>query len=156
VESTPGKGTTFVVRFRLIEGGDIAETACPAEIVRGKGEPILVVDDEHEIQTAMRDLLECLGYTPVIAGTGVDAFDYYKTAQPQAVLMDVNMPKENGISCADRILEFDPGAKIAIMSGYERNGPELSDKHLNGIIKGYLTKPVDLTELSRLLARLIG
>jgi signal transduction histidine kinase/DNA-binding response OmpR family regulator len=156
VESTPGKGTTFIVRFRLIEGGNIAETACPTEIVRGKGEPVLVVDVEHEIQTAMRDLLECLGYTPVMAELGEDVLDSYKTAQPLAVLMDVNMPAKNGISCADRILEFDPDAKIAIMSGYDRNGPELSDKHLNGIIKGYLTKPVDVAELSSLLARLVG
>lgn len=156
VESKPGKGTTFIVRFHLIESGDIAETVCPIEMVRGKGEPILVVDDEHEIQTAMRDLLECLGYTPVMAGMVDDALDSYKTAQPQAVLMDVNMPEENGISCADRILEFDPDAKIAIMSGYDRNGPELSDKRLNGIIKGYLTKPIDVAELSSLLARLVG
>lgn len=156
VASTPGKGTKFIVRFQLIEDGDIAETVCPTKIVRGKGEPILVVDDEREIQTAMRDLLECLGYTPVMAGMGVDALDSYKTARPMAVLMDVNMPKENGITCADRILEFDPGAKIVILSGYDRNGPELSDKHLNDAIKGYLTKPVDIAELSNLLARLVG
>jgi len=156
LESEPGKGTTFTIRFNLIEDVNHAETACTTKIMRGKGEPILIVDDEHEIQTAMRDLLECLGYTPVMAGIGVDALDSYKTAHPQAVLMDVNMPEENGISCSDRILEFDPGAKIAIMSGYDRNGPELSKKRQDGNIKGYLTKPVDVAELSSLLARLVG
>jgi two-component system response regulator AlgR len=135
----------------------MADEACehPAEIVRGNGQPVLVVDDEAEIQAAMRDLLDCLGYKPVLAALGDEALELYKVQQPDVVLMDVNLPEENGISCAAKILDFDPNAKIAVLSGYDENGPEIANKQLNGRIKGFLTKPVDMAELSGLLARLV-
>jgi PAS domain S-box-containing protein len=155
VSSTPGQGTTFTLRFPLSE--IMADEACerPAEIVRGNGQPVLVVDDEAEIQAAMRDLLDCLGYKPVLAALGDEALEIYKIQHPDVVLMDVNLPEENGLSCAAKILDFDPEAKIAVLSGYDENGPELADKQLNGRIKGFLTKPVDMVQLSGLLARLV-
>jgi two-component system cell cycle sensor histidine kinase/response regulator CckA len=155
VESGPGKGTTFTVRIPLTEGDAAIDTAEEKPIRRGQGQTILVVDDEIEIQTAMVSLLECLGYRPVIAGAGSEALERYRTERPEAVLMDVNLPEENGITCGEKILEMDPNAQIAVLSGYHENGPELEDRQTNGIIKGYLTKPVDIHELSDLLARLV-
>jgi signal transduction histidine kinase len=155
VESIPGKGTTFTLRFPLSEKE--AADACdpPADIVRGNGQPVLVVDDEAEIQAAMRDLLDCLGYKPLLAALGDEAVELYKIRQPDVVLMDVNLPEENGLSCAAKILDLDPEAKIAVLSGYDQDGPELANKQLNGRIKGFLTKPVDMAQLSGLLARLV-
>jgi YesN/AraC family two-component response regulator len=65
---------------------------------------------------------------------------------------DVNMPGMDGLECARRILEIDPAAMIAILSGYGpflSELPELLEKRL---IKGHLTKPVGITELSHFLA----
>ena len=70
--------------------------------------------------------------------------------------MDINMPEMDGITCAEMIMDYDPEARIAILSGYNTNGPELADERVNKFIKGYLAKPVDIGELSTLLARLVG
>jgi len=156
VVSEPGRGTTFSLRFPLTDAVKPVDLECPPEIIRGSGEHVLVVDDEAEIQIALQDLLECLGYRPLFASKGTEAISTYETWQPQVVLMDVNMPEMDGITCAEKIMDYDPNAKIAILSGYNSNGPELADERVNKHIKGYLAKPVDITELSSLLARLVG
>jgi len=155
VESEKGKGTSFTLRFPITDEKLPAEKA-PTAILRGRGEQVLVVDDEPEIQTAMSDLLKILGYRPLLAEASEEAITSYKNHHPQVVLMDVNLPAENGFTCAEKILQFDPQARIAILSGYSGNEPELKAKEITSTIKGYLTKPVDITELSSLLARLVG
>jgi signal transduction histidine kinase/DNA-binding response OmpR family regulator len=156
VESEPGQGTVFTISFPLIELGKSTDLECPTEIVRGSGEQVLVVDDEDEIQIAMQDLLECLGYRPLFASKGPEAIKAYENLQPEVVLMDVNMPEMDGITCAEKIMDYDPEARIAILSGYDTNGPELADERVNKFIKGYLAKPVNIGELSTLLARLVS
>jgi signal transduction histidine kinase/DNA-binding response OmpR family regulator len=156
VESEPGQGTVFTLSFPLLDLDKPTDLECPSDIIRGSGEHVLVVDDEAEIQIAMQDLLECLGYRPLFASKGPEAIKTYENLQPEVVLMDVNMPEMDGISCAQKIMEHDPEARIAILSGYNTNGPELADERVNKFIKGYLAKPVDIAELSALLARLVG
>jgi CheY-like chemotaxis protein len=156
VESEPGQGTVFTLCFPLLDLDKPTDIECPSDIIRGSGEHVLVVDDEAEIQIAMQDLLECLGYRPLFASKGSEAIKTYENLQPEVVLMDVNMPEMDGISCAEKIMDYDPEARIAILSGYNTNGPELADERVNKFIKGYLAKPVDIAELSALLARLVG
>ena len=154
VDSEIGKGTCFELRFPITTE-KIPEAKTPAEIVRGKGEPIMVVEDEPEVRIALSDLLKSLGYRPLLAVSGEQAIASYKANHPQVVLMDVNLPAENGYSCAEKILRVDPQARIAILSGYNCGAPELADKDVHHAIRGYLTKPVDIIDLSTLLARLI-
>jgi CheY-like chemotaxis protein len=127
-----------------------------ADIVQGKGEKILVVDDEIEMLKAMPDLLENLGYKASIAGSGEEAIDIYKTWHPDVILMDICMPGMNGVACLDEILAYDPNAKTIIISGYEAEHAAGLDEHKNKLIKGYLTKPVDIYEFSVLLARVLS
>jgi len=71
--------------------------------------------------------------------------------RPDVVLLDRNMPGMDGISCGKRIMENDPAAKIIIMSGYGPGGSQPIDSGSWEWIRGYLTKPVHVTELSRML-----
>jgi CheY-like chemotaxis protein len=156
VESTPGRGTTFTLSFPLSETLAVPGCEHPSEIIHGNGQPVLVVDDELEIQVALRDLLSCLGYKPLLAAPGDEALELYKNQHPDVVLMDVNLPEENGLSCAAKILDFDPEAKIAVLTSRDENGPKLASQQLNGRIKGFLSKPVDMARLSDLVARLVA
>jgi YesN/AraC family two-component response regulator len=66
------------------------------------------------------------------------------------------MPEMDGIECARQILAIDPAAKVVIFSGYEpshSNLPSLLDQKL---LKGYLTKPVDIAELSHFLTEVLN
>jgi len=155
IQSSPGQGAVFFVRLPLADSQDMPEPARLPDIVRGNGEPILVVDDEADIQTAMQDLLECLGYRPLLAGGGQEALDRYDVLKPGVVLMDVNMPDMDGLSCAEKIIEHDPQAKIAVISAYDVDSAELDPDRLAKYTQGYLAKPVDVAELSALLSRLL-
>lgn len=155
VQSSPGKGATFYVRLPLATNLDLAEPDQSVDIVRGNGESIMVVDDEAEIQTAMQDLLECLGYRPLLAGRGQEALDQYETLKPDVILMDVNMPDLDGLSWAEKIVQHDPKARIAILSAYDIDSAELDPDRLAKYTKGYIAKPVDVAELSSLLSRLL-
>lgn len=154
VTSESNKGTVFTILLPLDISEEQDKQEYLTEIVRGNGEKVLVVDDEIEILKAMPDLLESIGYQTAIASNGKDAIDKYKTWQPDAVLMDISMPEMDGFTCIEKIMEYDPGAKAIILSGYEEDGPFGIDEQKKGHIKGFLTKPVGLHELGTSLAQL--
>lgn len=113
------------------------------------------MDDETAVCKAMEELLEGFGYHVAYVSSGKAAILKYKSWQPDAVLLDRNMPEMDGISCAEKIMDYDPNAKIVIISGYDEHGPSAIDEQRKRLIKGYLTKPIDMTELSTLLARVL-
>lgn len=156
VDSEPNKGTTFKLCFPLAVNGEQDKQEIPPRVVRGNGEKILIVDDEKEMQKAMSDLLEALCYRVEFAVNGEEAFGVYKTWQPDAVLMEINLPEMSGTECAEKIIHYDPAAKIVVVSGYEADDPNSLDEQKKKIIKGFLTKPIDMVELSFILAQLFN
>ena len=54
------------------------------------------------------------------------------------------------------MIGLDPDAKIIIMSGYEADGPSGIDGEEKKLLKGYITKPIDMGKLSRLLADILS
>ena len=156
VESSPQKGTTFLLRLPLADRDEKSDHGGHHDILKGNGQTILVFDETDKEQTSMRDVLECIGYRPVVTSAEDDMLNQYKNIRPQAILLDINSPAENGTPCADKILSLDPAANIAIFLDNVADETELSGKGSNGRIKGYLGKPVDVAELSRLLASMLG
>ena len=54
----------------------------------------------------------------------------------------------SGSACVRKLVSMDPNAKIIIVSGYDGSGPDGIDEDVRRLIKGYLTKPLKLEELS--------
>jgi two-component system, cell cycle sensor histidine kinase and response regulator CckA len=155
VDSQPNQGTTFKILFSLAPDEKPSEQQDSPAIIRGKGQRVMVVDDEPEILNAMKDLLEYLGYKPELAANGNKALEKYRSIKPDAVLMDINMPEMGGITCIEKILNHDPNANISIFSGYEEEGVEGMSQRAKDSIKDYLAKPVGLDALSVLLAKML-
>ena len=161
VDSKLNQGTTFRLVFPRIlpeEEKQSAEVVAEGKkekddngLVRGEGKKVLVVDNEKELVNALIKLLEFLGYQAEPASNGVEAIENYKNYHPDIVLMDINMPGMDGITCAEKIIEFDADAKIAIISGYEENYG--IDESKRSLIAGYLTKPISLKDLSSFLEK---
>lgn len=156
VESKSKKGTTFKIQLPLVADLGEPELEDKPLLARGDGQLVLVVDDEPEIRKAMKELLEYLGYKSEFASSGTEGLDKYKTCKPDAVLMDINMPEMDGIACIEEILNCDPGAKISIVSGYELDGINGLGQKAKEAIKDYLPKPVGLSDLSALLAKMLA
>jgi two-component system cell cycle sensor histidine kinase/response regulator CckA len=155
VDSQPNRGTTFKLLFSLALDEKQSEQKDSPVITRGKGQRVLVVDDEPEILNAMQDLLEYLGYRPELAANGKKGLEKYRSTKPDAVLMDINMPEMDGITCIEKILNFDPNANISVFSGYEEEGLDGMSQRAKDSIKDYLAKPVGLDTLSALLAKML-
>jgi PAS domain S-box-containing protein len=155
VHSEPNKGTTFKLSFPIAIAGEQSEPKNETGTVKGRGEKILLVDDEMVVIEPMHQLLDGLGYDVASATSGKDAIAKYKSWKPRAVLMDRNMPEMDGITCAEKILEFDPEARIIMISGYDEEGPNGFDDRIAKAIKGYLTKPVNMAQLTSMMADLL-
>ena len=156
VESEPGMGTAvhFTLRLRL---PDHAEAAAPHEhAARGavQGRRVLVVEDDATNLLAARHMLERLGYETVTVNNGRQALDLLARESVDVVLMDVQMPEMDGIEATRSIREgklpgVDPSLRIIAMTAHAMTGDK--ERFLEAGMDGYISKPVDMAELGRVL-----
>lgn len=92
-------------------------------------ETILVADDEKQLREMLSDFLASYGYTVLLAEDGQDALDKYKQNRDEInlVLMDVVMPRKDGLTCFKQIKELHPEAKVLFMSGYRPDHLQAND-----------------------------
>ena len=159
IKSKPNEGSVFKIVFPVASDSGEKPEITPIENARiskfndRKSKQILIVDDEPAFLNALTQLIETLGYRTRSAQNGSEVIDIYKTWRPDIVLMDIGIPEMDGINVAKQIISYDPAASIVLMSGYSANrqfGANPADQKL---FKGYLTKPIDLNDLSRLLGQ---
>jgi two-component system, cell cycle response regulator DivK len=116
---------------------------------------ILVVDDEPDVRSTMKMLLESDGHRVDVAANGREAVEVATRDVPDVVVMDLNMPVMDGVSAA-RILRQHPrtqGVPVIALSAYLTQG-DWRDKALSAGCRFCLPKPVDWPDLRALLARL--
>ncbi len=106
---------------------------------------ILIIDDAPEMLRAFRDILEAHGYEVHVAENGQDGVARYAEVKPDIVLMDILMPKLDGISATRKILESDPSAKIIVISAVGKSG--LDSECLRAGAKKFIVKPFKIKEL---------
>jgi len=156
VWSKPGLGTTFKIHLPLVKFPKEQTAKVEREIIPGKGEKVLIVDDEPFALNAISNLAASLGYKPISVNRSVEAVTNYEQVAPDLVIMDRVMPGMDGIACIKEIIKIDPKARIVIVSGYDEADLNGLDETVKRVIKGYLTKPCTLAELSRTLSRALG
>lgn len=78
---------------------------------------IMIVDDLAFIKLLLKDLIEKAGFRVVgEASDGEEAIDMYQEKKPDLMLLDITMPKMDGITALKKILALDPDAKIIMCS----------------------------------------
>jgi DNA-binding NarL/FixJ family response regulator len=81
---------------------------------------VLLVDDDADVRGALRGLLEDEGIEVVgEAGDGLEAVDSVRRSQPDVVLMDLRMPRLDGIGATRRIRELAPNVQVVVSTAYE-------------------------------------
>jgi PAS domain S-box-containing protein len=121
VYSEPDSGTTFRIYLPCHAGEpglDVSENDTP--VPEGRGETILIVEDEISILEIAKKMLEIIGYRVLVAPSADLALASAKAhgADIRLLISDVIMPGMNGRDLADRIQAFCPDIKILFMSGY--------------------------------------
>jgi two-component system, cell cycle sensor histidine kinase and response regulator CckA len=121
VSSDPGQGTTFDLYFPCAPESE-AESELPASrpSKRRATETILVAEDEPAVRGLVRQTLEQLGYTVLVAADGYEALRMIEkhASKIHLLLTDVIMPLMNGHELATRLLSIRPSTKVLYMSGY--------------------------------------
>ena len=120
VESREGEGTTFTLYFpatRKAKGRD--EPPLSIEDYRGRGESILIVDDVEQQREIASEMLKGLGYSVAAVSSGEEAVEYLKTNPVDLLVLDMIMdPGMDGLETYRRIIQFRPGQKAVIASGF--------------------------------------
>ncbi|MBI2950873.1 response regulator [bacterium] len=151
VESEVGEGTSFTIYLPQAMGAD-ASPQRPGEIQVGRGETILVVEDEAEVLQVVRDLLERLSYRVLTASDGPEALRVYEAHRGEIalVLTDMVMPEMSGLDLFEALKGRDPDVRVAVMTGYPGNRGE--KVQLPEGVAGHLEKPMRVSQLARVVS----
>ena len=119
-------------------------------------ERILIIDDEEQIRSMLRLMLERDGYEVVEAPDGIEGIKAYRQKPADLIITDLIMPNKDGIGMIIELQKEFPDVKIIAMSGGGLNKPE-------GYLKGAkklgaactLTKPIDREKMLRAVKNII-
>ena len=110
---------------------------------------ILVVDDEPEAIELLQEFLVAKGYEVLTASSGEEAVQKVKEERPHLILLDVRMPKMNGLDALKRVWEIDQEVGVIMVTAV--NEEETGRQALQMGAFDYITKPLDLKYLERSL-----
>jgi signal transduction histidine kinase len=114
----------------------------PGSPAPGRGEKVLVVDDDARMRAFVARALEQAGYRVSAVASAEAALETFAAAANdpfRVVLSDVLMPEVNGVELAHRLLKQHPGARLLFMSG--QGGAELLRQKFPGVSFEMLSKP---------------
>ncbi len=117
---------------------------------------VLLADDENLLRGAIGSLLELEGQILVVAqaDNGADAVTLDAEHQPDVVLLDMEMPRMDGIEATTRILEAFPERAIVLLTRHGR--PGLLKRALAAGVRGFVSKSIDPAQLAEVVERVHG
>jgi PAS domain S-box-containing protein len=164
VDSVPGQGSRFTIVLpwqpavpvsheeKLRQTGKLGLSKTDAE----KKAKILLIEDTREVVMMIQDYLEMEGYTVVTAQDGLDGITQAKLTHPDLILMDLQMPRMDGLE-ATRRLRSEPGMKhIPIIAVTALAMPNDRERCLAAGMDEYITKPVNLKALVRTIQKCLS
>lgn len=100
----------------------------------------MIVDDSEVARCLLRDILEACGYSVVAeAANGIEAVEKYVELRPLVTIMDIKMPRKNGIDATKEIIALDRNAKVLICSSTDHEGLMLASAEAGA--SGIIVKP---------------
>lgn len=107
---------------------------------------ILIADDTDSVRYALRLALEYLGHEVIgFAADGHEAIEKYGSMHPDLIVMDVRMPRMDGLTCTSLLSKADPSARVVVVTGSRTTESEAREAGA----RGFLEKPFDVTDLDR-------
>jgi PAS domain S-box-containing protein len=149
VHSEPKRGTTFDIFFPRVDAPAHETQKIPRALIEdGKGETLLVVEDEPAVRDLTQRILTGAGYEVLTAANGGEALLVCEEREGKIdlLLTDVVMPKMSGKQLADRLCHLNPTMKVLYMSGYTDDAIEhhgLTEEKVP-----LISKPFDATALT--------
>jgi signal transduction histidine kinase len=152
----PDRGSEFTVRLPAAAATRAVEVIAPEAALRAGGSPlelnVLIVDDNRDVADSTAVLLRAAGCTVHLAYDGEEAIRSAKSLHPDAVLLDIGLPKIDGYQVAERIRAEPENRKtfIVALSGYGHD--EYRRLSAQAGFDCHVVKPIDPAALTDLLA----
>jgi PAS domain S-box-containing protein len=152
VESMPGRGTVF--RILLAPSARAASSDAPsAAAPAGAGLSVLLIDDEEAVRDMVGEVLEHEGVSVLRAEDGAKGLAVFREKHQRidVVLLDLSMPGLSGEETFRRLREVDPGVRVILSSGYDRD--EARGRFGTGSPAGFIQKPYRPEQLMEEIGR---
>ena len=149
VETEEGEGATFHVYFPTYQPDEEEPEASEEPTIppMGKGETILLVEDEKNVREASRRLLTSLHYHVLTAANGEAALELYRaTPGIDLVLVDIVMPAMGGEELIGELRALDPTLKVVAMTGYALQ--KIAENLRASDVSAVLYKPLEMQTLA--------
>jgi len=155
LESKQGAGTSFHLFLPITDAAVEAQNGGPLTHIEGKGETILLVDDEDVVRIVSSEVLENHGYQVIQAGDGKGAMNAFEAHlfEIDLIILDIVMPKMNGDEVARNIRQQRPDIPIIFMTGYDKEHVISGVEQMENCL--VLGKPFQYEELSHMLRKLL-
>ena len=152
VYSEPGHGTHFAVYLPALEAEAPGRPDAPQALPMGRGELVLVVDDEPQIREMVRRTLQAFGYRTLTADDGTEAVSLFAQQQTEiaAVVLDMMMPFMDGAVTARALKRMNPAVRLIGSSGLSDQRKVAEAKEAG--VSAFLPKPYTADQLLRALA----
>jgi two-component system, chemotaxis family, chemotaxis protein CheY len=118
---------------------------------------VLIVDDSMFVTKQISQILSSEGFEVIgTAADGVEGVEKYKELYPNIdlVTMDITMPKMDGVTALEHIVEFDKDAKVVMVSALGKQ--DLVKKALLAGAKNYIVKPLDRKKVLERVVSVLG
>ena len=155
VYAYPGEGdvgTTMKIYLPLVDQQVQQQPEHSSDTeVEGKGEWVLLVDDNVDVLNVGKDVLEGLNYQVLTATDGLEAVEVYTAHQEKIdlLILDVVMPGLGGFEALKQIRQINPDVKALFATGYNKASKEASDVALKD--EKIISKPFAISELSQMI-----
>jgi len=123
----------------------------PIESINTIDKSILIVDDNKINQVVTKRILQNKGYQCDVAEDGLDAIDVLKENTYDLILMDINMPRIDGIETTRRIRETDKKTPIIALTAVEED--QVRDRIYEAGMNDFIIKPYDLAEFHQIILK---
>ena len=119
LSSAEGRGSTVSVYLPVGEVAEALAGELPADLPRGRGELVLLVDDDAVVRAVTQQALEASGYRVIAARDGAEAIAMYggRPGDIALVLTDVLMPVMDGVAMVHALRRIHPAARVVAASG---------------------------------------
>jgi CheY-like chemotaxis protein len=153
VDSTPGEGSTFVVRLPVPVSLPDSVTGVtvppPTRAAR-----VLIIEDEPEVQAVLADMLREAGYVVTVAKDGSNGLERCEEEPMDIVLSDISMPGLSGWDVAGRLRARFPTIPIGFVTGW---GDQLDPERLTRTgVSFVIAKPFQTLDVLRQVAQALA
>ncbi|MEQ8188012.1 MAG: PAS domain S-box protein [Candidatus Eremiobacterota bacterium] len=153
VESAKNIGTAVTVMFPAYkkETPEICRETSDKKVTPLLNRTVLLVDDEDMLRKSGKAILTRFGFNVITASDGLEAVEIYKkhSSDINCIIMDLSMPRMDGITALKKIRHLNPEIKIILSSGY--NEQEAIGHYTGHGISGFLQKPYEIRKLKEKL-----